>query len=84
MSSLSGMDVLCWGSNAGFQIGDGTGTDRPAATDVQGLADAVDISAGGFHSCARRAAHNSPSWFTSTVLFPRTLRLTAACEMMRS
>ncbi len=56
--------VVCWGSNRLGQIGDGTcstrgtgcpaGADRLRPTPVAGLADAVEIAAGGAHTCARR------------------------------
>jgi len=48
----------CWGENGRGQLGDGTTTDRSAATQVVGsggtgyLADVVGITAGAEHTCA--------------------------------
>ncbi|MCL2823327.1 MAG: hypothetical protein FWD57_04985, partial [Polyangiaceae bacterium] len=45
--------VVCWGTNQEGQIGDGTNLSRSVPTPVIGLPEkAVDISAGGYHSCA--------------------------------
>lgn len=44
--------VMCWGKNGLGQLGDGTTEDRAAPVLVQGVADAVALSAGLFHSCA--------------------------------
>ena len=50
MSGTGG--VRCWGSNDNGQLGDGTTNDRysPPSSDV--LSGAVQIAAGGYHTCA--------------------------------
>ena len=64
--------VVCWGRNRLGQIGDGTcstrgtgcpaGADRLRPTPVAGLADAVEISAGSNHTCARRGDGRVVCW----------------------
>jgi alpha-tubulin suppressor-like RCC1 family protein len=45
--------VSCWGSNGNGQLGDGTTTDRHTPVAVVGLpAKAVQVEAGGRHTCA--------------------------------
>ncbi len=46
--------VLCWGSNASGQLGDGTLVNRSAPVTVTGAGAAVELAAGGSHTCARR------------------------------
>ena len=48
--------VLCWGDNTAGQLGDGTVAQRttPLVGPVPGLTDAVQLSAGRSHTCARR------------------------------
>ncbi len=67
-----GGSVVCWGRNDYGQIGDGTcstrgtgcpaGANRVRPTPVAGLADAVEISAGGAHTCARRGDGHVVCW----------------------
>jgi alpha-tubulin suppressor-like RCC1 family protein len=53
----------CWGVNAVGQLGTGLLRDRPAPVEVQGLAPgALDIVAGGAHSCVRTAAEGIRCW----------------------
>ncbi len=55
--------VVCWGTNGSGQIGDGTsGIDRLSPVVVPGLTDAVELSAGGQHTCARRAGGTVVCW----------------------
>ncbi len=58
--------VVCWGRNFDGQLGDGTsGVNRPTAVAVTGLSDAVEVAAGGAHTCARRAAGTVVCWGAS-------------------
>lgn len=60
--------VRCWGDNSQGQLGDGTTTDRlrPAAVSSPGgtanLTDVVEVSAGGYFSCARLANGKARCW----------------------
>ena len=47
--------VRCWGNNASGQLGDATTTQRATSVPVSGLAGAVSITAGRYHTCARLA-----------------------------
>ncbi|MBI3358405.1 MAG: hypothetical protein HY201_05205 [Nitrospirae bacterium] len=51
---LSGGSIQCWGFNASGQLGNGTSTTTPVSTpvSVSGIANAVEVAAGGFHTCA--------------------------------
>jgi len=53
--ALVGDGVQCWGDNAFGQLGNGVSTRTRSPVDVVGIADAVDISAGGVHTCAALA-----------------------------
>jgi alpha-tubulin suppressor-like RCC1 family protein len=46
--------VLCWGQSIYGALGDGTTDTRLCPAAVPGVQDAVQIAAGGMHSCARR------------------------------
>ncbi len=48
--------AFCWGLNADGQIGDGTQNDARRPVDVMGITDALEITAGGSHACARRTS----------------------------
>lgn len=53
---LADQTVVCWGSNAVGQLGSGVDDDLEypfAVTAVANLTDAVEITAGGDHTCAR-------------------------------
>jgi alpha-tubulin suppressor-like RCC1 family protein len=66
--------VVCWGQNTYGQLGDGglshvmcpangSPTDcSPTPVAVSGVVDAVEISAGGDHTCARRATGGVVCW----------------------
>jgi alpha-tubulin suppressor-like RCC1 family protein len=55
--------VSCWGSNAFGQLGDGTFvSSRLVPTLVVGLSDAVAVTGGATHSCARRASGAAVCW----------------------
>ncbi|OBS51708.1 hypothetical protein A8B73_14880 [Methylosinus sp. 3S-1] len=55
--------VLCWGSNANGQIGDGTMTNRLTPVAVSGLSSGVvAIAAGQFHNCALTSAGAVLCW----------------------
>lgn len=53
--ALVGSGVQCWGVNESGQLGNGVFTGTSSPVDVVGITDAVDISAGGGHTCAARA-----------------------------
>ncbi|MBI2378319.1 MAG: hypothetical protein HYV07_30245 [Deltaproteobacteria bacterium] len=70
---LESGEVVCWGSNADSQLGDGrdqheacewaNGTEcSRTPVKVSGLSDAIELSVGGFHSCARRARGGVVCW----------------------
>jgi alpha-tubulin suppressor-like RCC1 family protein len=57
--------VACWGSNNFAQLGsggNGTTTHSLSPVAVNGLADAVAISAGGAHTCALKADRTAACW----------------------
>jgi alpha-tubulin suppressor-like RCC1 family protein len=58
--------VLCWGSNASGEIGDGTRglqeSPRRVPVPVFGVADAVDLAAGHEHTCALRSGGEIVCW----------------------
>ena len=60
----AGGSVACWGYNYLGQLGVGstrpTSTNRPLA--VRGLADAVQLAAGRYHTCARRESGSVACW----------------------
>ena len=60
-------DLYCWGLNSFGQIGDGTLTDRPAPTQVQGISgNAAQVGVGGWHSCARTTDGRVLCWGKNT------------------
>lgn len=59
--------VECWGANFSGQLGDGTTRNRPGSaavgqSDDAVLSGAVEIAAGGFHSCARLNSGGVRCW----------------------
>jgi alpha-tubulin suppressor-like RCC1 family protein len=55
--------VKCWGSNEYGQLGDGTTAARDTLVEVSGLdSGAIDVAAGGAHSCALLAAGQVQCW----------------------
>ncbi len=60
---LASGKVACWGANDDGQIGNGaTGAAVTAPATVAGLDDAVEITGGGEHTCARRAGGSVVCW----------------------
>lgn len=51
--AVSSGRVKCWGRNSSGQLGNDTVFDAPSPALVTGITDAVQVSAGGSHTCAR-------------------------------
>jgi hypothetical protein len=51
--AVSSGTVKCWGRNNAGQLGNNTVFDEPAPVPVLGITDAVQVEAGGSHTCAR-------------------------------
>jgi len=59
----SGGAIVCWGSNDRGQLGTGMEGGNSATPEmVSGLADAVEIAAGSYHTCARRSSGAILCW----------------------
>lgn len=55
--------LMCWGSNAFGQLGDGTVTDRPSAIKVSNVAnDITHVAMGTYHTCARSSSQGLACW----------------------
>jgi alpha-tubulin suppressor-like RCC1 family protein len=56
--------VVCWGGNSFGQLGAGSAAGAMALSPVAvvGLTDAVEVAAGHFHTCARRAGGSVVCW----------------------
>jgi alpha-tubulin suppressor-like RCC1 family protein len=61
-------DVACWGYNVDGELGPGNGAPNPSYSPVfvAGLNDAVEVSAGGAHTCARRRSGEVVCWGDNT------------------
>jgi alpha-tubulin suppressor-like RCC1 family protein len=58
-----GGGVQCWGRNMEGQLGNGTFTNSNAPVDVVGLErEVLSISAGSFHTCAKRSMEGVKCW----------------------
>jgi alpha-tubulin suppressor-like RCC1 family protein len=60
--------VLCWGANFNGQLGFGATGNRTRPSRVDGLTDAIAITAGRVHACAIRATGNVACWGSSFAL----------------
>jgi alpha-tubulin suppressor-like RCC1 family protein len=60
--------VLCWGANFNGQLGFGATGNRNRPSLVDGLTDAIAITAGRVHACAIRATGNVACWGSSFAL----------------
>lgn len=66
LAALPVPDLLtCWGDNAHGQVGKGAGPDASLPNDVA-LADVVQVSAGGDHTCARQRGGTLRCWGRNT------------------
>ena len=54
--------LWCWGSNANFELGDGTTVDRPMPQKVPNVSDAIAVGPGGHHTCIARANSTVSCW----------------------
>ena len=60
--TVSAGQVHCWGRNQFGQVGDGTDNDRNKPRLVEGIADAVAVTAGVNMTCALLADHTARCW----------------------
>ncbi len=63
----SGNAVFCWGSNSSGQLGDNSQNSSRVPVAVSGIGDALEVTAGGSHACARRTSGLSCWGFGSQV-----------------
>jgi alpha-tubulin suppressor-like RCC1 family protein len=80
LTNQGGID--CWGSNSNGQLGDGTTTDRLTPVPVTGLpAKAVQVEAGGRHTCALLGNGTVWCWGKGATASSATARpATAPCQ----
>lgn len=64
--AVSSGKVKCWGRNNAGQLGDNTVFDAPSPVLVTGITDAVQVSSGGSHSCARLSNGTVWCWGNNT------------------
>lgn len=57
-----GGTVVCWGTNASGQLGDGTTREHYRPAPVKGLTDVVEIAAKRLYSCARKRDGTAWCW----------------------
>ena len=54
--------IACWGGNQEGQLGDGTTTGSDTPVEVQGISDAMQVSAGGRSTCAVLSTGHIDCW----------------------
>jgi alpha-tubulin suppressor-like RCC1 family protein len=59
---IVGGAMYCWGYNAFGQIGNGTTTDQLTVVAVSGIANAVDIAVGAWHTCVVISGGATACW----------------------
>lgn len=64
--TLSPNRIYCFGSNSDFQLGDGTGVDAITPVMVSGYFNAIEVTAGDSHSCARMIGGDMICWGNNT------------------
>lgn len=60
--AVSSGKVKCWGRNSSGQLGNNAVFDSPSPVLVNGITDAVQVSAGGNHTCARLSGGTVWCW----------------------
>ncbi|MCC6503579.1 MAG: hypothetical protein IT362_10660 [Deltaproteobacteria bacterium] len=64
--AITGGKVQCWGLNTSGQLGNGTSTSSLTPVFVSGITDAVQVQAGGKHTCARLSSGAVWCWGDNT------------------
>jgi len=60
--ALAAGRIFCWGANNAGQLGLGTAADVPTPTEISSFHDALAVTAGSQHTCARRADDSVWCW----------------------
>ena len=60
--AIANSRVYCWGDNSFLQTGQSGAGPILNPTQVSGITDAVEVAAGGFHTCVRRATGAVICW----------------------